>query len=115
MAALVAALERHVSTEAANNRRAPFRLSDAGQVHDLIGQAGFNSIEMQTIAQPTGFPSPEALVAAQLAATPLSTLGTISDTTVQAVENDVRAALRPWLRDGHLSVPMEAHVAFARA
>jgi ubiquinone/menaquinone biosynthesis C-methylase UbiE len=115
MAALVAALERRVGDAAANNRRAPFALSDADQVHDLIQQAGFSAIELRTIAQPTRFPTPEALVAAQLAATPLSTLGEISEATVRAIEADVRAALQPWLDDGRFTVPMEAHVAFARA
>jgi hypothetical protein len=115
MAALVAALERHVGDAAANNRRAPFALSDAGRVHALIEQAGFNAIELRTITQPTQFPTPEALVAAQLAATPLSTLGAISEATVRAIETDVRAALQPWLNDGQFTVQMEAHVASARA
>ena len=77
----------------ANNRRAPFALSDAGEVRSLIESAGFSSIDVRTLAQPTRFASPEALVAAQLAATPLSTLGAINDAAVQAIEHDVRAAL----------------------
>lgn len=114
MAALVAALERHVNVAAANNRRAPFALSDADRLHSLIDGAGFSAIEVQTVVEPARFPSPEALVAAQLAATPLSTLGTISDESVRAIEADVRAALRPHLRDDTFAVPMEAHVVSAR-
>src|SRR5690606_3291424 len=82
MAALVAALEQHVGPAAANNRRAPFTLSDAKQVGALIEIAGFREIDIRTIAQPTGFSTPEALVTAQLAATPLATLGAISEDTV---------------------------------
>ncbi|HYI13763.1 MAG TPA: class I SAM-dependent methyltransferase, partial [Thermomicrobiales bacterium] len=115
MAALVAALERHVSVEAANNRRAPFALSDAGEVRDLIEKAGFSDVDIRTLAEPTRFASPKALVEAQLAATPLSTLGAISDDTRQAIAQDVRAALEPYQRDDRFAIPMEAHVASAKA
>jgi ubiquinone/menaquinone biosynthesis C-methylase UbiE len=115
MAALVAALERHVNVAAANNRRAPFALSDANRVRGLVESAGFSAIEVRTVAQPARFPTPEALVAAQLAATPLSTLGAISDESVKAIEDDVRAALGAYLHDGTFAVPMEAHVVSARA
>ncbi len=114
MAALVTALERHVSVEAANNRRAPFALSDAGQVRALIENAGFTQIEIRTLVERTRFASPEALVAAQLAATPLSTLGAISDEVIRAIEDDVRAALRTHLHNDTFTVPMEAHVVSAR-
>ena len=113
MAALVAALERHVSVEAANNRRAPFALSDAGQLQSLIERAGFTQIDIRTFSETTQFPSPEALVEAQLAATPLSTLGDISDDTRQTIAQDVRVALHPYLHDGRFTVPMAAHIAFA--
>jgi ubiquinone/menaquinone biosynthesis C-methylase UbiE len=114
MAALVAALERHVNVAAANNRRAPFALSDADRLHSLIDGAGFSAIEVRTLAEPARFPSPEALVTAQLAATPLSTLGAIDDDTVRAIKADVRVALRTYLHDGTFAVPMEAHVVSAR-
>ena len=113
MAALVAALERHVSIEAADNRRAPFALSDAGEVRNLIERARFTQIDIRTRVETTQFPSPEALVEAQLAATPLSTLGAISDDTRQTIVRDVRVALDPYLLDDRFVVPMAAHVAFA--
>jgi ubiquinone/menaquinone biosynthesis C-methylase UbiE len=114
MAALVQALERHVGAEAANNRRAPFRLSDADELHALLQGAGFRDIVVSTVVEPTRFPSPEAFVEAQLAATPLSTLGVLAEATRQTIIADVRATLEPWLQDDRFTVPMEAHVAFAR-
>jgi hypothetical protein len=60
------------------------------------------------------FTSPEALVEAQLAATPLSTLGALTDEALRAVTRYVRAALRPYLHDGDFAFPMEANVALAR-
>jgi ubiquinone/menaquinone biosynthesis C-methylase UbiE len=110
MAALVAALERHVSQQAADNRRAPFALSDAGEVRDLLERAGFAEITVRTLTEITRFPSPEALVEVQLAATPLSALGVIGDDVRQEIAHDVRAALRPYMRNGVLAAPMEAHV-----
>jgi ubiquinone/menaquinone biosynthesis C-methylase UbiE len=114
MAALVAALERHVSQAAANNRRAPFALSDADVLHRLLERAGYVTFEVRTLTRTTGFPTPAALVDAQLAATPLSTLGAISADVHQAIVQDVEAALQPHTQAGVLAVPMEAHVAVAR-
>jgi hypothetical protein len=114
MAALVEALERHVGIEAANNRRAPFALGDADEVRDLLVGAGFCDVEVQTMVETARFPSPEELVAYQLAATPLSTLGALTEEARRAIEVDVRAALGSYVHDGELAVPMEAHLALAR-
>jgi ubiquinone/menaquinone biosynthesis C-methylase UbiE len=115
MAALVAALERHVGPAAADNRWVPFALGDAAALADLLATAGFSGVRVRTLAETARFPSPEALVDAQLAAPPLSTLGILTDEARSAVARDVAAALGPYLSSGGLAVPMEAHVAFARA
>ena len=115
MAALAEALERHVGAEAAANRRAPFALGDPVQLRALVEEAGFRDIDVRTMVETARFPSPEALVAYQLAATPLSTLGALTEEAQQAVARDVRAALQPYLHGGQLAVPMEAHFALARA
>jgi ubiquinone/menaquinone biosynthesis C-methylase UbiE len=114
MAALAAALERHVGAAAANNRRAPFALGDAGVVRALLEEAGFRQIELRTLVELARFPSPEALVEAQLAATPLSTLGVLDDDARRAIVHDVRADLRRYVTDGQFALPMEAHVVLAR-
>ena len=98
MAALVEALERHISGAAAANRRAPFALGDATQLRVLLTEAGFRDIEVRTMVESARFPSPEALVASQLAATPLSTLGDLTEEAHQAVARDVRAALQAYPR-----------------
>ena len=115
MAALVEALERHVGAEAAANRRAPFALGDPAELRSLVEEAGFRDIDVRTVVETARFPSPEALVAYQLAATPLSTLGALTEEAHQAVARDVRAALQPYLQGSRLAVPMEAHFALARA
>ena len=78
-------------------------------------EAGFRDVEVRTVVETARFPSPEALVAYQLAATPLSTLGAVTEEVQRAVARDVRAALQPYLHSGRLAVPMEAHIALARA
>ena len=108
-------MERHVGAEAAANRRAPFALGDPVQLRALVEEAGFRDVEVRTVVETARFPSPEALVAYQLGATPLSTLGTVTEEAQQAVARDVRAALQPYLHGGRLAVPMEAHFALARA
>ncbi len=117
MAALVEALQRHVGAEAAANRQAPFALGDPAELRALVEEAGFHHIEIRTMVETARFPSPEELVAAQLAATPLSTLAALTEEAHRAVARDVRAALRPYLHvhGDHLAAPMEAHFALARS
>jgi ubiquinone/menaquinone biosynthesis C-methylase UbiE len=115
MAALAKALGRHVGAEAAANRRAPFALGDAVHLRALVEDAGFRDVDVRTMVETARFPSPEALVAYQLGATPLSTIGAVTEVAEQAVAEDVRAALQRYLHGGKLAVPMEVHFALARA
>lgn len=114
MAALVDALARHVSAEAASNRRAPFALSDASELRGLLVDAGFSDVRVDTMALTARFPSPEALVDYQLAATPLAALGGLTVEAHASVQESVRAAMQPFLTAEGLAVPMEAHVAVGR-
>jgi ubiquinone/menaquinone biosynthesis C-methylase UbiE len=114
MAALVEALEQHVSLAAANNRRAPFALGDADELGRLVDDAGLHDVSIRTLTGTARFPSPEKLVEFQLAATPLSTLGGMSEETFAAVVSDVDAALRAYVTGQGLSFPMEAHLVVAR-
>jgi SAM-dependent methyltransferase len=114
MAALVEALERRVGTAAADNRRAPFALSDASELDRLVNEAAFHHVSVRTVTGTARFPSPAKLVEYQLAATPFSTLGGMSDQALVAVIDDVSAALRDFVTDDGLAVPMEAHLVIAR-
>lgn len=113
MAALVEALERHISVAAANNRRAPFALGDADELGSLIAAAGFRDVAVRSLVGSTRFPSAEKLVEYQLAATPLSTLGGMTDRARAAVIHDVCAALQAYVDDDGLTFPMEAHLVVA--
>ncbi len=115
MAALVAALERHVGVAASRNRRAPFALDDADALRGLVEAAGFRDVAVRTVTVNARFPSPEQFVAAQLAATPLATLGAITEEARGAVASDVRAALHAYLDGDLLAFPMAAHLVLAHS
>ena len=85
------------------------------ELRALVEEAGFRDIDVSTVVETARFPSPEALVAYQLAATPLSTLGALTEEAHQAVARDVRAALQLYLHGDRLAVPIEAHFAPAWA
>jgi SAM-dependent methyltransferase len=112
--ALVGALERHVGVAAANNRRAPFALGDAGAVERLVREAGFRDVFVAALTGTARFASVAAFVEAQLAASPLSTLGDVTDQTVAAVVRDVSAELQPYVGADGLAFPMHAHLVTAR-
>jgi SAM-dependent methyltransferase len=109
-AALVAALARHVNEAAANNRRAPFALSDALELERLVREAGFEDIRRQTRTGTARFPAPEKFVEWQVAASPLATLGGLSDEAFAAVCQDVSLALRPYVGANGCAFPMAAHL-----
>jgi len=112
--ALVAALERHVSAAAADNRRAPFALGEAAEVEGLVRGAGFEDVTSETHTGLAAFPSVSAFVAAQLAASPLATLGAITDETVAAVVADLEAVLVSYVGPTGLAFPMQSHLVAAR-
>lgn len=115
MAALVAALERHVGQAAADNRRLPFALGDAPHLRALLTDAGFRDVRVEPMVRTARFPSPQAFVDAQLGATPLSTLGALTEAAHAAVTDEVGAALEPYLTGSELAVPMTALAAFGRS
>lgn len=114
MAALVDALERHVGLAAANNRRAPFALAQADELRGLVEGAGFREVRVDSLVDRARFPSPAHLVEYQLAATPLSTLGGMTEEARAAVTRDVSVALQAYVGDDGLVCPMEALLVVAR-
>ena len=113
MAALVDALARHVGEAAAQNRRAPFRLDDK-TLFDLLAAANLRDVRAIQLSGHARFASPEQFVNAQLGATPLATLGTLSEDAHRAVVSDVTSALAHSMREDHLVVPILAHAGFGR-
>jgi hypothetical protein len=71
--ALAAALERHVSPEAAAVMRAPFVFGDStDELRGLLVQAGFRTVRVASDVRMVRFASPAALVRYQVAGSPLA-------------------------------------------
>ncbi|MBI3301647.1 MAG: hypothetical protein HYZ72_06170 [Deltaproteobacteria bacterium] len=117
-AALVDALERHVSAEAAAIMRAPFALGDAEELRALVAGAGFRDVTIRIAVRMVRFPSPEEFVRRLVAAVPLAGLAdAVARVDVDAraaLIGDVSAALRSYVDDEGLAVPMESHVVVAQ-
>lgn len=110
-AALAEILERNVGQAAAAIMRAPFGLSDAGELTNLVGAAGFRGVIVQQRAGTVRFPSIEQFVLSYVAGSPLA--GEVSQSTNAACDkliSDVRNALGKYTSESELAFPITAHL-----
>jgi len=112
---LTAALERHVSAEAAGIMRAPFSLAEAEELRTLIASAGFREITIRPVAGTVRFPSAARLVQDYAAGSPLAGhVAKVSDEARAALVNEVGEALQSYVVGDVLAFPIEAHLASAK-
>ena len=112
--ALAAALERHVSPEAAGVMRAPFGLAEADGLRALVAGAGFRDISIQAHTGSVRFPSTARFVQDQVAASPLAAhVAKVSDAARAGLVSQVAHALESYQVGGALAFPIEAHLARA--
>jgi ubiquinone/menaquinone biosynthesis C-methylase UbiE len=112
---LADALGRHVSPEAAAMMRAPFSLSDPEELRVLIAASGFRDIAIRPATGTVRFPSPARLVQDYAAGSPLAGfVAKVTDEARTALVSEVSEALAPFVADGALVFPIEAHLASAR-
>ncbi len=110
------ALQRRLpdAPQAAAFVHAIFGLSDAGQLKQLLVEAGFVDVRVTVRTRPVGFATAEAWVRAFLRAAP-ATAAAVRDPAVQErVVADAVAELDPDATGGPLTFPMTANVATAR-
>jgi ubiquinone/menaquinone biosynthesis C-methylase UbiE len=108
--ALAEILEKNIGAAAATIMRAPFGLSDASELNQLVETAGFRDIK--TIQ----FPSIERFVSSYIAGSPLA--GHVSQATDAAREKlraDSVQALGKYVDNHGLSFPIAAHLLAAKA
>jgi ubiquinone/menaquinone biosynthesis C-methylase UbiE len=110
-AALAEALDRHAGQAAASIMRAPFRLSDADELANLVRNAGFQEV---TVRQQTGvvrFPSLDRFVLNYIAGSPLAgPIAEVDDAARAALIADVRGALGKYTSDTEVAFPIGAHL-----
>jgi ubiquinone/menaquinone biosynthesis C-methylase UbiE len=113
--ALSNALDRHVAPDASLAKRAEHALANPAELRALVADAGFRQIRIETVSKTTHVPSVADYVRVQLAATPLASIVEGLDTTARgavldALVEDVSAALEPYGDDSGLCFPQEVHV-----
>jgi ubiquinone/menaquinone biosynthesis C-methylase UbiE len=112
---LAAALERHVSTEAAGIMRAPFALAEAEELRALVAAEGFREITIRPVAGTVRFPSVGRFVQDYVGGSPLSGhVAKVSDETRAALVSEVGDELSPYIAGNALAFPIEAHLASAK-
>ena len=116
--ALANALDRHVRPEASVAKRAEHALADTEHLRTLVAGAGFHDVMIRTASKLVRFPSPADYVRIQVAATPLASLVAQYDAArrerlVEALVEEVGAALAPYVGDEGLTFPQEVHSVLA--
>jgi ubiquinone/menaquinone biosynthesis C-methylase UbiE len=116
--ALTTALDRHVGPAASVAKRAEHALADTEQLRALLAGVGFRDIVIRTARKLVRFPSPADYVRVQFAATPLASLiaqdaAASRERLAEALVEDVRAALLPYVGDEGLTFPQEIHSVLA--
>ena len=111
-AVLAAALGRTIGAEAEALMRAPFALSDAGELSQLLEAAGFDDGEIHAETGDVRFASAETFVRGYVGGSPLAALVAAAPAPAyEELVNEVERALDRFVGHGSLSFPIEAHLA----
>ena len=115
--AMAAALQRHVSAEAASVRNEIFSLGDAETIEGLLDEAGFREIVIRPIIKTLSFPSAEAFTTRYISAVgPLARMvSEVDDITRTAILEDMSVALQSYINSDGLAIPTASHLVTAHA
>lgn len=115
--ALADALERHVSTEAAQMIYSPYALGDGATLAQLISDAGFREVTVIDETIECTWASHPEFARGYIAASPIAPVfAAASSHSQQAVSDEVAERLAPHATaDGALRMPMTTNVAVGRA
>lgn len=93
-----------------------FSLGDAAELRSLLCEAGFGSVEIESITMTARFPNPDRFLAGEIdvdtAAIP-SMQGLDAQArqeVITAIRDDMEGPLREVTRDDHVVIPFHAHV-----
>jgi len=118
--AFVSALDEVLGPEASRIKRGEHSFANPSQLEKLLDDAGFGTVDVQTVVQTISFPSVRDYVRFQLLATPMTTL--LKDrieperqAIISSVASRTAALSTPTMLDGgKFTFPQEAYVAVAR-
>jgi ubiquinone/menaquinone biosynthesis C-methylase UbiE len=115
-AALVDALERHVSADAGARMRAPYSLHDAAELHSLVASAGFQNVRVRSTIEMTRLPLPAEFVPFHLAALPIAhEVARLAAERRAVLVEDMTNALRGYVDRDQITVPAGVHIVTADA
>jgi ubiquinone/menaquinone biosynthesis C-methylase UbiE len=111
-AVLAAALDRTISEDAGTLMRAPFALSDAGELSRLLERAGFRDCAIRAETGNVRFASAAMFVGSYIGGSPLAPIvATAPAPAYEELVSEVERALDPLIERGSLCFPIEAHLA----
>jgi ubiquinone/menaquinone biosynthesis C-methylase UbiE len=113
--ALAEILERNIGQAAAAIMRAPFGLSDASKLTNLVGDAGFRDVTVQQRVGTVRFPSVERFILSYVAGSPLAgPVSQANDAAREKLISDARNALGKYATNSELAFPIAAHLVTGR-
>jgi len=114
-AALAEILERNIGPAAAAIMRAPFGLSDAGELTNLAHSAAFQDVTVQQRVGKVQFPSVERFVLSYVKGSPLAgPVSQANDAAREKLVSDAKNALGKYTSNNELAFPITAHLLTAR-
>jgi SAM-dependent methyltransferase len=109
--ALAEILEENIGQAAAAIMRAPFGLSDARELTQLVGSVGFRDVTVQQRVGAVKFPSIERFVLSYVAGSPLvGPVAQANDAARAKLISDTKDALSKYMSNGELTFPIAAHL-----
>jgi ubiquinone/menaquinone biosynthesis C-methylase UbiE len=114
--ALAEILEQNISPAAAAIMRAPFGLSDASELTQLVEAAGFRDVKVHQRVGTIQFPSIERFVSSYIAGSPLAGhVSQANDAAREKLRADSAQALGKYINNQGISFPIAAHLLAAKA
>ena len=96
--------------------RAPFALSDAGELSRLLERAGFYDCAIRAETGNVRFASAAMFVRSYIGGSPLAAfVATAPEPADEMLVSEVKRALEPLIEQGSRCFPIEAHLALCRA
>jgi SAM-dependent methyltransferase len=114
-AALAEALGRTIGSDAEAVMRAPFGLSDVGELSALLSGAGLHDCAVRAETGTVRFASATSFVRSQIGGSPLAPIAAAAPASArEELLREVERALAPVTEPGSLWFPIEAHLALCR-
>ncbi|MHA1570285.1 MAG: class I SAM-dependent methyltransferase, partial [Alphaproteobacteria bacterium] len=114
-AAVGEALAKHFDAELARRAVAPFAFRDGKIIEELLSDAGFQHIDMQTLTVMRRIGPIAESLPKELAGSPIGDdIANANVATRAALTVDVDLALKPFRVDGGVAIPQHTHLIIAR-